>query len=327
MKILITGGAGFIGSHLAAHHLHKKDKVWVVDNLSTGRIEHLDAVHNHPYLRFSQADLNSWHDLDDAVAWADGIYHMAAIVGQKVVLSRPLAVLTENIKSCERLIKSLIRRNKTCPLLIASSSEVYGTKASSFREDADLSFPSGKFNQVNYGLSKYVNETMALSYIHEQGLNCVIARLFNTIGPNQERRYGMVMPRFIEQALMNDPLTVFGEGNQTRSFCDIRDTLSLLDTLMHSPQTKGEIFNVGNDHEISILDLAKLIKKRLNSSSEIVHIPYEKAYGMPYQDTLRRCPDLTKVRKLFSFEPKYSLEDTIDEMARHFDYTKMARIS
>lgn len=195
MKLLITGGAGFIGSHLARHHLEKEDNVWVLDNLSTGRIENHSTVLPHPNFRFSNANLNTWDELPRAVEWAEGIYHMAAIVGQERVINHPVSVITENIKGCERLLKTMVSSCVSCRLLIASSSEVYGGDGtSSFREDSPIQFPSGKCIQVNYPLSKYVNETMTLSYIHEQGLNGVIARLFNTTGPNQTGRYGMVVP-------------------------------------------------------------------------------------------------------------------------------------
>lgn len=317
MKILITGGAGFIGSNLALQHLNKKDSVWVVDNLSTGRIENLNAALNNPHFRFTEADLNSWEELSKAVTWADAIYHMAAIVGQKVVIKHPVAVICENIHGCERLLKTMSQHNTGCRLLIASTSEVYGVEGTStFREDAPLTFPSGKCIQVNYSLSKFVDEAIVLSYVHEHGLNCVITRLFNTTGPNQTGRYGMVVPRFIAQAAENLPITVYGTGEQSRSFCDIRDTCSFLNTILNDHSAKGEIFNVGNDREITILDLAKLVKERAHSTSEIVHIPYEEAYGMPFQDTLRRRPDLTKVKSRYKFEPKWSLENTIDDLLK-----------
>lgn len=322
MKLLITGGAGFIGSHLALHHLEKQDSVWVLDNLSTGRIENLSSVLNHPNFRFSNENLSTWDELQRAVEWADGIYHMAAIVGQEVVINHPVSVITENINGCERLLKTMVSSHASCRLLIASSSEVYGTDGtSSFKEDAPIQFPSGKCVQVNYPLSKYVNETMTLSYVHEKGLNGVIARLFNTTGPNQTGRYGMVVPRFMKQSLENKAITVYGSGKQSRSFCDIRDTCTLLNTLMVNQKAQGEIFNVGNDQEISILELAQLVKKQTHSSSDIVYIPYEEAYGMPFQDTVRRCPDLTKVRNHFDFAPKWNLENTIDHMIANFKTT------
>lgn len=317
MKVLVTGGAGFIGSHLVKEHLKKGDEIWVVDNLSTGRIENLDEITHHPLFRFSRADLRVWQDLQEAIEWADWVYHMAAIVGQKVVIAHPVSVITENIQGCERVLEAIGEKNGSCKLLIASSSEVYGYEGtSSFREDALIGFPSRECIQVNYPLSKLVNEAMCLSYFSEKGLDVVIARLFNTTGPNQTGRYGMVVPRFVDQALKNQPITVYGDGKQTRSFCDIRDTVCLLQTLMSSPNTRGEIYNVGNDREISILALALLIKKITDSNSKVVHVSYEEAYQIAFRDTQRRCPDLEKVKKEFSFLPKWSLEETIEEIVQ-----------
>ncbi len=315
MKILITGGAGFIGSNLALQHLNKNDSVWVVDNLSTGRIENLNTALDHPDLRFTKSDLNSWDELPKAVSWADAIYHMAAIVGQKVVINRPVSVISDNIHGCERLLKTVAQHNRACRVLIASTSEVYGTDGkSTFREDAKITFPSAKCIQVNYSLSKFVDETMALSCVHEYGLDCVIVRLFNTIGPHQTGRYGMVVPRFVTQAADEKPITVYGKGDQSRSFCDIRDTCKWLHVLITDPSVKGEIFNVGNDREITILELAQLVKQRAHSHSEIVFIPYEEAYGMPFEDTLRRRPDLTKIKSRYKFELEWSLEKTLDDL-------------
>lgn len=313
MNILITGGAGFIGSSLAAWHLNKGDTVWCLDTFATGKKDNLP---HHERLRFTQADICTWVGLDEAIRWADGIYHLAAVVGQMVVIRHPVSVLQTNIDSTSRLLHSMLINNKHCRLVFASSSEVYGKEgAGRCQEDAPIAFPSGKCIQVNYSLSKFVGEAAALSYVAEHGLDCVIMRLFNTTGPNQTGRYGMVVPRFIQAALTNAPLIVYGDGSQSRSFCDIRDALTLMDILMHAPQAKGEIFNVGNDREISILELAELIIQRTQSHSKIEFIPYEKAYGMHFEDIPRRRPDLTKVRSLFSFEPKYCLEDTIDWMA------------
>lgn len=315
MRILITGGAGFIGSHLAEHHLKKGDSVWVVDNLSTGRPENIDPLRSLPDFRFDQQDLLNWPKLKEAIVWAEGVYHLAAVVGQEVVIRHPVSVISSNIQGCERLLNTIASSNPDCKALIASSSEVYGSLGdSTFREDARISFPSGECLQVNYPLSKLVDEAMALSYAEERQLKCVIVRLFNTTGPNQTGRYGMVVPRFVSQALKGAPITVFGDGNQTRSFCDIRDVVSQLETFIKNQINGGEIFNLGNDREISINDLALLVKERCRSKSPIVHVPYNEAYGMPFQDVVRRCPDLTKIRARYGFEPKWTLEQTIDWM-------------
>jgi UDP-glucose 4-epimerase len=317
MRILITGGAGFIGSHLAKYHIEKNDSVWAIDNLSTGRKENILPLLNHPAFIFSEANLLDWNRLEEAVAWAEGIYHMAAIVGQKIVITKPATVLSENIAGFELLLQMIIfLKKENQRIVLASSSEVYGMEGtSSFREDAQISFPSEECVQISYALSKFVNEVTAISYIQQKNLNCVIARLFNTSGPNQTGRYGMVIPRFIDQALANQPITVYGTGNQSRSFCDVRDTVSLLEQLLKNERAKGEIFNVGNDREISILDLALLIKNLTKSNSKIAHISYSDAYGIDYKDTVRRCPNLEKTRAFFHFNPKWSLETTIQAIA------------
>lgn len=326
MRLLITGGAGFIGSHLATHHISNGDEVWVIDNLSTGSIANLKEVASNPLFRFTQADLLNCSELEKAVSWADGIYHLAAVVGQNVVITHPCQVITSNINGCLKLLEFLAEK-PSCRLLIASTSEVYGQDGkSSFQEEAPLTFPSAECIQVNYPLSKYVNETMALSYVQEKKIECVIARLFNTTGPNQTGRYGMVVPRFISQALAGEPLTVFGDGSQTRSFCDVRDTISMLSRLMLTPGISGEIFNVGNDREISILDLAKLIVEQSKSNSSITFTSYEIAYGMPFKDTLRRCPNLKKIQEKCGLMPNFTLEQTLDWMIKTKSQEKIARI-
>lgn len=296
MRILVTGAAGFIGSHLVHYHRKKGDEVREID-LSTGQ------------------DLLTWQGLDKAIEWAQGIYHMAAVVGQKKVLAHPVDVLKHNIYACDRVLESASNVNPHCRILIASSSEVY-RYTSQFSEESELHFPSGECLQLNYPLSKYVNETSALSYVEEKGLSCVICRLFNTIGPGQTGRYGMVVPRFVMQALKNEPLTVFGDGSQTRAFCYVGDTVSILHQLLFHPKTKGEIINVGNDEEeISILELAERVIQVTNSKSKIEFISYEEAYGMPFEDTMRRCPDLTKLKKYITSLSFQSLNHVIQEIS------------
>lgn len=300
MRILVTGSAGFIGSHLVQYHLERGDEVREAD-LTTGQ------------------DLLTWKGLTEAVEWAEGIYHMAAVVGQKKVLAHPIHVLKHNIYTWDKILEITAQVNRACRLLMASSSEVYRyiETPPPFQETTQLIFPSNGSLQLNYPLSKLVNEATALSYVKEEGLSCIIARLFNTIGPGQTGRYGMVVPRFVAQALENVPLTVFGDGTQTRTFCDVRDTVSILHQLLIHPNAKGEMFNVGNDsEELSILALAKRVIAVTNSRSEVHFIPYEEAYGMPFEDTKRRAPDLTKLRKWISLPAFRSLEETIKEITK-----------
>lgn len=315
MKILITGGSGFIGSHIAKMHLAKNDPVWVIDQLSTGTKANIAPYIKHPLFRFDEGNLLEWEKLPEAVAWADAIYHMAAVVGQLVVLQNPVRVLTENIEGCAHLLRSMQRFHPTCPLLIASSSEVYRfTPHSTFKEDSPLEFPSGENAHLNYPLSKFVNEATGLSYVEEHSIKCVIARLFNTAGPRQTGSYGMVVPRFVAAALSGRAIEVFGDGSQTRAFCHVSNTVSILERLLFHPNSSGEIFNVGQDKEISILALAQLVKKITASDSPIVFVPYEEAYGMAFEDTMRRRPDLTK---LYSYLPDlkfHSLEEIITDI-------------
>jgi len=297
MRILVTGASGFIGTHLLSYHQKRGDEVKGID-LATGE------------------NLLTWDGLDEAVEWAEGIYHMAAVVGQKKVLAHPVQVLKDNIYACDRILEAAARVNPNCRILVASSSEVYRylDTPPPFREESNLTFPSGEWLQLNYPLSKYVNEASALSYVQEKGLHCVTARLFNTVGPGQTGRYGMVLPRFVAQAMKNEPITIFGDGSQTRAFCYVGDTVSILHQLLVHPESQGEIFNVGNNEEITILELAKRVIAATGSQSEIKFLSYEEAYRMPFEDTMRRCPDLSKLQTFISL-PKYkSLEAVIEEM-------------
>lgn len=317
-KILITGGSGFIGSHMAAFQLNQGNRVWVVDNLITGRLSNIQSLLSHQYFQFDNSEISLWHDLPKAVEWADEIYHFAGSVGQKFVLSHPIYTISNNIHGCEEIVKSMAAMNKNAKLLITSTSELYchskENDDGTVSEDAVMSFLPNNFLQDTYPVGKLVNEIMALAYSYEKGLHCTIARVFNTIGVNQSLSYGMVVPTFIHQALQNIPLTIYGDGLQTRSFSDVRDTVAALDLLMKSPNSCGEIVNVGNDKECRILDLAKLIIEKTNSKSQLTYISYEEAYGVPFTDVKRRQPCLKKLRQLTGFQQKWALSDTIDSI-------------
>lgn len=319
-RILITGGAGFIGSNLAKLLLSQGHEVWVVDNLQTGLLKNIAPFQENKRFRFTEADICHWDQMETAVAWAHRIYHLAASIGQKRVLSHPISTLSSNIRGLEMVLEALEKTKSQGRLLIVSTSEVYfhseespdGTVA----ESADMIFESGKFLQETYPISKLVNEIMTLCYANKSGLHCTIARLFNTIGVNQRSTYGMVVPTFTEQALSGKPLTIFGDGKQTRSFSDVRDTVRALNLLLESPKSKGEIFNVGNDKECSINELAALVKKITNSLSEVKYLTYREAYGVDFHDVRRRCPNLSKLVALTGFKHQYSLEDTIKEILK-----------
>lgn len=320
-RVLITGGAGFIGSNLAELLLSKGDKVWVVDNLQTGQMKNILPFEENKNFRFSLANLCDWNQLEEAVSWADRIYHLAANIGQKKVLANPLQTISNNIKGCEVVLDAMQKTKSKARLLISSTSEVYYhsdiESDGKVREHNMIKFHSGRFRQESYPLSKLVNEVMILGYANAFGGHCVIARIFNTIGVNQCATYGMVVPTFVEQALAGQPLTVFGDGEQKRSFSDVRDTTQALYRLIESPETDGEIVNVGNDVECSINELAQLVKEITNSSSEIKHLSYQEAYGVDdFDDVRRRRPCISKLKKLTGFTPSYSLEETIHEILK-----------
>lgn len=317
MHVLITGGAGFIGSHLVQYHLAKDDRVHVVDDLSTGAKSNIAPFIGNPDFHFDEADILSWSGLEKAAAWADRIYHMAAVVGIYRVLAEPIKTLATNVAGCERLLRAIHAGGWTPQIILASSSEVYGSSGhGSFREDDELVIRSGAQSRWNYAISKLADEALGLSYARKYGLHITVIRLFNTIGPRQTGRYGMVVPRFIDQAVRNQPLTLFGDGTQTRSFCDVRDTIVALDELAGIPESAGEIVNVGSDREISIIALAEKIRERAGSTSPIEYVPYLKAYGEGFEDLPHRRPMLEKLRRLTRFQPRWSLENTVDDLIR-----------
>jgi UDP-glucose 4-epimerase len=327
MHILITGGAGFIGSHLAERHLANGDQVYVVDNLSTGSLANIDPFRGNPAFRFAEADILHWNGLDKAVAWADRIYHMAAVVGVKKVLQDPVAVMATNMTGTERVLRAIHHGGWNPQVIIASTSEVYGfNPKDSFAETDNIVLPSGGRLRWAYAVTKLADEFLAFSYARKYGLNIVVVRLFNTIGPNQIGHYGMVVPSFVKQAVNNEPLTVYGEGSQSRSFCDVRDTVVALDHLAGCPEAWGEVVNVGNDHEISIRDLADLVIQRAHSASPVYFLSYKEAYGEEFEDVTHRRPVLNKLRALTGFEPEWGLNDTLDDLIER-ESAKIRRVA
>lgn len=318
-NVLVTGGAGFIGSHVARHHLALGDSVWVVDNLQAGRLSNIEPFKSNPKFQFDQAPVQAWPKLKEAVKWADRIYNIAGNVGQRLILSNPTATMSNNIRVLEAVLEAMVETGSQARIITASTSEMYINSEENpdgtVSEDALVIMPSGKFLQESYPISKLANEIDLLSYAHTKNIHGTIARIFNTIGTNQSAQYGMVVPTFIEQATSGKPLTIYGDGLQTRSFSDARDTVTALQLLLDNPKSKGEIVNVGDDRECSILDLAKLVLKTTQSKSEIRYLTYEEAYGVAdFEDVRRRCPDLRKLRQMTGFHPKYALKDTIEEI-------------
>ena len=314
MHVLITGGAGFIGSSLAAFHLQNEDRVHVMDNLSTGQRKNIEPFLENPDFTFDEADLLDWEGLQNAVNWADRIYHMAAVVGVFRVLKEPIATLATNITGCERLLRALHKSHWNTKLIVASTSEVYGNRDEDvpLHEEMELHVSPGRNTRWNYSVSKIADEAFSLSYAREYDMDVTVVRFFNVIGPNQTGKYGMVVPRFIRQAIKNEPMTVYGDGTQVRAFMDIRDCINMLQLLADSPNSQAQIVNVGTPHEITIGELAIMVKKLSNSDSKIVYVPYDEAYGLDFEEIYHRKPELTKLRKLTGYSPKWSLQETMD---------------
>ena len=315
MHVLITGGAGFIGSHLVEHHLGLGDHVHVVDNLSTGSKENILAYLEHPGFRFTQEDVLTWSDLEKAVGWADRIYHMAAVVGVFRVLEAPIQVLATNIAACERLLRAAAHCGWRPQIVIASSSEVYGPQGRiALHEDLPLVITPGAPPRWNYAISKLADEAFGISFARQHGIPVAIVRLFNTVGPRQTGRYGMVVPRFVRQALRGRDVTVFGDGQQTRSFIDVRDTVMFLDQLAAHATSEGVICNVGHDAEITIEALAQRVIERSNSNSTLRFVSYEEAYGQIYEDIPHRRPSTERLHTLTTHRPAWSLDATLDDL-------------
>lgn len=319
-RVLVTGGAGFIGSHVAKYHVEQGNEVWAVDNLQSGKVSNLEPHLSKNEIRFDQADLRHWEKLEEAVKWADRIYHMAAHVGQYLVLSHPIETLHNNIHCFERVLQAMEKSQSHARIILASTSEIYYHSSESMNgmvdENVAIKAISGDCIQSTYPMSKYINELTLLAYMHEKGFHGVIVRIFNTIGPNQSPAYGFVVPRFIKQALSGEPLTIYGDGLQTRSFCDVDETVKALHLLLECPAAKGEIVNVGDDHECTILQLAKIVQQKTQTKSPIRHLSYKEAYGVEFTDVRRRQPDLKKLVRLTGFHPSLKLEDCIEKILR-----------
>jgi UDP-glucose 4-epimerase len=318
MHILVTGGAGFIGSHLAEFLLSRGHSVHVVDDFSTGQIENIAPFLNHPGFSFVEADIVTWDGLWPAVRSADQVYHLAAVVGVRRVLSDPIRVMATNVAGTERLLRAAIAGQRYPRVLLASTSEVYGFNGHSPQsEDDHLTYRAGNWSRWSYAVTKLAAENFANAYAREKKLPISVMRLFNMIGPRQRGEYGMVLPNFVRQAVRGRPITVYGDGGQTRSFCDVRDGVRMMAQVAEASTALADLVNLGNDQEISINDLATLVRLRTGSSSPIVHASYAEGYGEHFDDIARRRPDLRRLKSLIDFAPRWTLAATIDDLIAH----------
>ena len=317
MRALVTGGAGFIGSHLAEALLNAGHEVDVIDNLSTGSIRNIDHLKIQPKFEYVIDTLTNEPLLAELIDRNDVVFHFAAAVGVKLIVEQPVHTIETNVHGTEVVLKHANKKKKL--VFIASTSEVYGKNLEvPFREDADLVMGPTVKHRWAYACSKALDEFLALAYWKERGLPVIIVRFFNTVGPRQTGQYGMVLPSFVRQALAGEPITVFGDGKQQRSFTYVGDVVGCLLNLVKEKKAIGEVFNIGNSEEVTILKLAELVKARTGSKSEIVFVPYDKAYEAGFEDMPRRVPDLTKVRKLVGYEPKILLNEIITRVIEYF---------
>lgn len=317
MKILITGGAGFIGSHLAEKQLEIGNEVFVIDNLWTGKLANIEKIHNHERFHLVVDTILNESVMNELIFKVDHIYHLAAAVGVRTIMDHPVETLDINVKGTEAVLRLANRFKKKT--FIASTSEIYGNHLDhTLAEDDNRVMGSVKKRRWAYACSKTLDEFLALAFYDEKKLPVVIARLFNTVGPRQTGQYGMVLPNFVQSALLGKPITVFGDGTQTRSFTHVRDVVNAIIKLMDEPQAEGDIFNVGNDQEVSINELAQKVKEMTGSRSAIEHIPYEKAYGPGFEDMQRRCPNIEKIGKLIGFKPDYDLTSIVQSVIDFF---------
>ena len=317
MRVFITGGAGFIGSHLSEALLARGDEVSVLDNLSTGSIDNIVHLKGHPGFRYTIDTVSNEPLLAEMIDRADVVVHLAAAVGVKLIVEQPVHTIETNVHGTEVVLKHASKKRKL--VVIASTSEVYGKSATvPFSEEADLVLGPSSKHRWAYACSKLIDEFLALAYWKERKLPVIVVRLFNTVGPRQTGQYGMVIPTFVRQALANQPITVFGDGTQSRSFTYVGDVVRALIALINTPAAVGQVFNIGNGREISMWDLAEKVRAMTGSRSEIVRIPYDQAYESGFEDMPRRVPDITKVRSLVGYEPTVELDEILERVVEHF---------
>jgi UDP-glucose 4-epimerase len=323
MNVLITGGAGFIGSHLAESLLSRGDDVYIIDNLSTGSLNNIKQIRKNERCHVVIDSVHSEAVTNELVGKCDHIYHLAAAVGVRLIMENPVETIETNVLGTEVVLRMANQFKRK--VLIASTSEVYGKamdiqgKDGALMEENDLLLGPTSKRRWAYACSKALDEFLALAYYDEKGLPVVITRLFNTVGPRQTGRYGMVIPTFVQSALLGKPLPVFGDGTQSRSFTHVHDVVSAMIALMECHGAEGQIFNIGSGEEITINELAEKIIGFANSKSDIEHIPYERAYGKGFEDMERRYPDLAKIEKFIGYCPKKNIDDIIQSVIEYYE--------
>jgi nucleoside-diphosphate-sugar epimerase len=322
LKALITGGAGFLGSHLAEALIARGDTVYVLDNLSTGSIENIEHLKGDRRFHYAIDSVMNEPVAAELIDRVDVVFHLAAAVGVRLIVESPVNTIETNVHGTEMVLKLSNKKKKK--VIVASTSEVYGKSEDvPFHEEADLVMGASSKGRWSYACSKAIDEFLALAYHKEKHLPVVIVRLFNTVGPRQTGRYGMVIPNFVKQALLAHPITVYGDGEQSRCFTYVTDVVGALMKLADHEGAIGQVFNIGNDHEeISIRALAQRVKERTKSPSTVVTIPYDEAYESGFEDMPRRVPDLAKVRALIGYEPKVHLDEILDRVIAYFTSDK-----
>ena len=315
-NVLITGGAGFIGSHLSEAVVAAGDAVVAVDDLSTGSFRNVEHLNGGAF-ELVVASVDDAATMEGLVRRADLVYHLAAAVGVKLIVADPVRTIETNIRGTEVVLRLANKWRR--PVVVASTSEVYGkSERVPYAEEHDMVLGPTSHSRWAYAASKAIDEFLAVAYHRRDGLPVVIARLFNTVGPRQTGRYGMVLPTFVRQALRGEPITVYGDGRQSRSFTYVSDAVRALLDLPRHEAAFGEVFNVGGGREVTIMDLALLVRERTGSASEIVTVPYDEAYAPGFEDMVRRVPDISKLQRVTGFSPSVSLEETLDRVAEHY---------
>jgi UDP-glucose 4-epimerase len=310
VRILITGGAGFIGSHLSDAYLERGDEVYILDDLSTGSIDNIQHIKNHPRFHYTIDSVHNQPIVAELVDQCDVVFHLAAAVGVKLIVESPVRTIETNVHGTEVVLAQANKKKKK--VLIASTSEVYGLSDQvPFREDGNLVMGATTKGRWSYACSKAIDEFLALAYWREKRLPCVVVRLFNTVGPRQTGQYGMVIPTFVKQALSGRPITVYGDGKQSRCFGYVGDVVGALVKLMDHAESVGEVFNIGSNEEVTILEVAERVRELAGSKSEIVFVPYDEAYEEGFEDMPRRVPDITKIGNLVGYRPEKKLDDIL----------------